>query len=193
MSSGCTLDPCRTSRMALFLWTGPKHGGKTTGAAKLARTTKQYGFRVAGLLAPSVYRDGHLVGFDALDLRSEARSPLAVRRENPGDVGPFHFVEEGLKLGNHALDVAATEGADLVIVDEFGPLELASGGWRPAVDSLVDAGRMPLVIVVRQELAGAVRKAYADVPSRVLDATAPESVHEVLCLLRDNRAKRGTG
>lgn len=153
----------------------------------------QCGFRVAGLLAPSVYRDGHLVGFDALDLASEARAPLAVRRDDPGDVGSFHFVEEGLILGSHALDVAATEGVDLVVVDEFGPLELASRGWRRAVDSLVYAGRTPLLIVVRRELAGAVQEVYADVPSRVLDATAPESAHEVICMLRDNRAAGETG
>jgi len=179
--------------MMLFLWTGPRHCGKTTGAAGLARMARHCGFRVAGLLAPSVYRDGHLVGFDALDLGSEARSPLAVRRDNPGDVGPFHFTEEGLRLGAHALDVTTTDGADLVIVDEFGPLELASRGWRRAVDLLVHAGEAPVVVVVRRELADAVRDVYADVPGKVLDATAPESVHEVICLLRDNRAARGTG
>jgi len=169
----------------LFLWTGPKHSGKTTNAAKLARLARQRGFRVAGLLAPSVYRDGRLAGFDALDLRSEARTPLAVHRDEPGDVGSFHFLEEGRRLGSRALDLAATEGADLVIVDEFGPLELASWGWRAAVDSLVYAGKIPLVLVVRQELAGAVRDVYADVPSQLLDATVPESAHEIIRLLRE--------
>src|SRR4030042_3157564 len=131
--------------MMLFLWTGPRHGGKTTGAARLARRAGQCGFHVAGLLAPSVYREGRLVGFEAVCLRSQARSVLALRRDDPGDVGPFHFVEEGLRLGRQALEAAATEGADLVIVDEFGPLELASGGWGRAVDSLVHAGRMPQI------------------------------------------------
>ena len=140
--------------MMLFLWTGPKHCGKTTAAAKLAGTVRQRGFRVAGLLAPSIYRDGRLIGFDALDLRSGVRSPLAVRRDEPGEVGPFHFLEEGLRLGSQALDVAAADGADLVMVDEFGPLELAGRGWRAAVDALVHAGRTLLVVVVRQELAG---------------------------------------
>jgi nucleoside-triphosphatase THEP1 len=166
--------------MMLFLWTGPRHSGKTTRAAKLAGMVEQSGFRVAGLLAPSVYQDGFLTGFDALDLRSQARAPLAVRRDEPGDVGSFHFLAEGLKLGARALDVAAAEGADLVIVDEFGPLELASQGWRRAVDSLVQAGKAPLLIVVRRELVDAIQEIYADVPGRVLDATARESILEVL-------------
>ena len=177
--------------MMLFLWTGPKHSGKTTGAAQLARQARQEGFRVAGLLAPSIYREGHLVGFDALDLQSGARCLLAVRRDDPGGIGPFHFMEAGLRLGHQALDAAATDGADLVIVDEFGPLELAARGWRGAVDALVRTGRTPLLLVVRQELAGAVQEAYASVPCKVLDAAAPESVPEVIRLLADGRTGGG--
>lgn len=134
-----------------------------------------------------------MVGFDAMDMRNEARSPLAVRRDDPGDIGRFHFLEEGLSFGRRALDVAATEGADLVIVDEFGRLELASRGWRSAVDSLVHAGKRPLLIVVRREWAGEVQEVYADVPSRVLDAAGPDSVHEVISLLKYNRAARKIG
>lgn len=172
--------------MMLFLWTGPKHCGKTTAAARLADTVRQHGFRVAGLLAPSLYRQGRLIGFDALDLRRGVRSPLAVRREAPGAVGPFHFLEEGLRLGSQALEVAAADGADLVVVDEFGPLELAGRGWRTAVDALVHAGRTLLVVVVRRELADAVRDAYANAPTKILDATAPESIEEVLHSLREH-------
>jgi nucleoside-triphosphatase THEP1 len=166
--------------MMLFLWTGPKHGGKTTAAAKLAHAAGQRGFRVAGLLAPSIYREGRLTGFDAVDLQSGTRVPLAVRQGSRGDVGSFHFLEEGLRLGRGALDVVATEGADLVVVDEFGPLELASNGWRAAVDALVKADRAPLLIVVRRELADAVQEAYAGVAGRILDSADPESVLEVL-------------
>jgi len=172
--------------MMLFLWTGPKHSGKTTAVAKLACTAKRHGFRVAGLLAPSIYRDGRLIGFDALDLQSGARSPLAVRRDEPGDVGSFHFLEEGLRLGNHALDAATIDGADLVVVDEFGPMELAGRGWRRAVDSLVHAGTTHLVVVVRREMADAVRVVYANAPSRLLDATALESIDEILRSLRED-------
>ncbi len=179
--------------MMLFLWTGPKHRGKTTAAARLARMAGQCGFRVAGLLAPSIYRNGHLVGFDALDVANDARTPLAVRRDDPGDGGAFRFIADGLRLGRHALDVAAVDGADLVIVDEFGPLELALRGWRQAVDALVRAGRVPLLIVVRRELVGVVREVYADVTTRVLDATAPESAHEVIRVLKANRFGGETG
>ena len=94
-------------------------------------------------------------------------------------------------LGSAALGRAATDGADLVIDDEFGPLELASQGWRGAVDALVSAGQTSLLLVVREELADTVQQLYADVPSRQLAATAPESVCEVIGILQDHPAKRG--
>jgi len=175
----------------LILWVGPKHSGKTTSAARLVQAAGKHGFIVAGLLAYSVYRDGQLSGFDACDLCTGARAPLAVRRTHGGQIGSFHFLEEGVTLGRAALSSAATDGANLVIVDEFGPLELASQGWRGAVDSLVSASRSRLLLVVREELADAVQQLYADTPSRQLAATAPESVGEVIGILGVTRSGEG--
>jgi len=172
----------------LILWAGPKHSGKTTSADRVARAARERGFTVAGLLAYSIYRQGQLCGFDAFDLRAGTRAPLAVRGDHGGQVGPFHFIEEGMTLGARALGRPGTEGADLVVVDEFGPLELASKGWRGAVDSLVDAGRTPILLVVREELAGTVQQLYAGIPSRQLRASAPESVPEVIRLLENHWA-----
>jgi len=175
----------------VILWVGPKHSGKTTSAAGLARAAVEHGFSVAGLLAYSVYRNGRLAGFDACDLRTGARAPLAVRGTHGGQIGSFRFMEEGVILGNGALGHAATDGADLVIVDEFGPLELASRGWREAVDSLACGGQMLLLLVVREELADAVQGLYAEISCRQVTAGAPESADEILRLLGDRWGKRG--
>jgi nucleoside-triphosphatase THEP1 len=48
----------------LILWTGPKHCGKTTIATKLTQIARAEGFNVAGLLAPPLYRNSKLLGFD---------------------------------------------------------------------------------------------------------------------------------
>jgi len=45
----------------LILWRGARHSGKTTAAGKLAEQARDEGFRVAGLLAPSIYVNGRLV------------------------------------------------------------------------------------------------------------------------------------
>jgi len=174
-------------RNELILWTGEKHCGKTTSAANLVKIARAEGFNVAGVLAPSIYHNSKLVGFDALELQNETRAPLAEGKINPSKKEPFTFITDGLNLGNTALGATATESADLVIVDEFGPLELKSNGWRKNVDSLLASSNAVILLVVRQELVGCVRQLYADVPCRKLAATESKSVDKVIRILKNRR------
>ena len=169
-------------RDKLILWTGEKHSGKTTSAANLVKIVRGEEFNVAGLLAPSLYDGSELLGFDAIDLHSETRVPLARRK-----TGQFTFFAEGLEFGNAALSATATKSADLVIVDEFGPLELNGRLWRKNVDSLLASSSALVLLVVRQELAEKVRLVYTDFPCRNLAAIEPESLDKVIGLLRDRR------
>jgi nucleoside-triphosphatase len=166
----------------LILWTGQKHCGKTTSAANLVKIARDEGFNVVGLLAPSLYDGSELLGFDAIDLRNENRIPLARRK-----TGRFTFFAEGLEFGNAALSTTATKSADLVIVDEFGPLELNGQGWRKNVDSLITSSDALILLVVRQELADKVRQIYIYFPCRTLPAIEPESIDKVIGMLRECR------
>jgi len=179
----------------LILWTGERHCGKSTSVAKLVRAVRKEGFDVAGVLAASLYRDGKLVGFDAVDLRNGKRAPLARRKIDGNKIGPFSFIADGLKLGNAALSITRIKSADLIIVDEFGPLELRNDGWRKKVDLLLAAGspksRPVILLVVRQELARQVRQLYPDIPCQRLFATRPESIDKVISILRKQRTGAG--
>jgi nucleoside-triphosphatase THEP1 len=168
----------------LILWTGEKHCGKTTSVASLVDIVRSEGFGVAGILAPSIYHNGKLLGFDALDLQSETRVPLARRNVDRSKTIQFTLLTEGLRLGNTALSMANTDSADLVIVDEFGPWELDGQGWRKNVDSLLAESNALIVLVVRQELADRVQQLYGNSPSRTLQATEPESANTVITILR---------
>jgi len=186
-------QPMVSTRNKLVLWTGEKHSGKTTSAAKLVETARGEGFNVAGLLAPSLYCHGELLGFDAIDLRNETREPLAKRNTDAGKTKRFTFLPEGLKLGNAALSATAAKSANIVIVDEFGPLELEGRLWRENVDSLLASGGALILLVVRQELAEAVRGAYTDFPCRRFDAIEPESIDKVIGMLNNScRSPRET-
>jgi len=162
----------------LILWTGPKHSGKSTAATELARRAAAAGFTVAGILAPSVPD-----GYDLLDLRTGARTPLA-RRRRDGDekIGRFAFSRAALDAGAEALG-AATD-ADLAIVDEFGPLELAGAGWRPAVDGLIRSARGTVLLVVREGLLATVGRLWGDGEVVAIDALAPGAADRVLGLLQ---------
>jgi len=169
------------------LWTGPKHCGKTTSATKLAQVARAEGFNVAGLLSPPLYRNSELLGFDVLDLQNGTRAPLARRKISQSKARPFTFITDGLKLGNAALSKENTKSADLIIVDEFGPLEIKGQGWRKSVDSLLISSNAVILLVVRRELANAVRQLYADVPCRELAATEGNSIDDVITMLKNCR------
>jgi nucleoside-triphosphatase THEP1 len=174
-------------RNRFLLWFGAKHSGKTTTAAKLAQRACAEGFTVAGLLAPSIYLNGELIGFDTLDLRNKTRAHLADRKTNGNKTERFAFTADGLKLGSAALSPASTKSAELIIVDEFGPLEIHGSGWRKNVDSLFSSSNATMLLVVRREVAEQVRQLYANVPSRKLSASKPESIDKVLTILRSHR------
>jgi nucleoside-triphosphatase THEP1 len=171
-----------STRNKLILWTGEKHSGKTTSAANLVKIARGEGFDIAGLLAPSIYSDGELLGFDVIDLRNENRIPLAKRK-----TGRFTFFDSGLEFGKAALSTTATKSAALVIIDEFGPLELNGQGWHESVDILLASSNALILLVVRRELADEVQRVYKDFPCRNLAANEPESIDKVIGMLRSNR------
>jgi len=145
------------------------------------------GFSVAGLLAPVVYKDKQLVGFGAVDLGQAKRIALASQRVPASKREKLVFTEAGLKLGKAALSLPAVRAAELVIVDEFGPLELAEKGWRKEIDLLLASTDALVVLIVREELQEKVQNLYKNYPSLKLAANKQESVNEVVNILRNRR------
>jgi nucleoside-triphosphatase THEP1 len=162
----------------IVLWVGPKHSGKTTSATEMVENLRTGGHSVGGILAPSLYRDGRLVGFDIVDVLSGRRGPL-LRLGRPGDVGPFVFEAEGVGLAQSALASSYCRQSDLIVIDEFGPLELAGRGWRDAVDRLVKANDSLLLLVVRQSLITTVSELYTSHSVHILPADVPGSTAHI--------------
>jgi nucleoside-triphosphatase THEP1 len=181
---GPVAEAVRLGYKQIVLWTGPRHSGKTTAAAKLAKQAQDQGLAVAGLLAEAFHRDGRLAGFEGVDLGSGRRKVMALPPVEGGSNKAFVVTDEGMRFGRRVLDEAAAGKADVVIVDEFGPLELAGKGWRGAINRLACGFPGTLVLVVRSELAPNVQRLYADRQCRVVDATTPGAVQE---LLRETR------
>ena len=92
------------------------------------------GLSVAGILAPGLLEDGRRSGFDLVDL-GPGKRPVGARGRRTGPAHPqwsrFAFSPDGLALGERALGPGAF-GADVIVVDEVGPFELAGGGWASA-------------------------------------------------------------
>jgi len=170
----------------LILWTGPKHCGKTTSATNLIQMARKEGFIVAGILEPSLYDKGELYGFDVLDIQNQKRIPLTRRNKDKSSTGFFDFIKDGIKFGKAVLSSDAIKFADLIIIDEFGPLEVRGDGWRRNIDSLL-SNKAIMLIIIRQELKDTFKKLYADVPCRELEAVEQNSVLEVITMLKNRR------
>lgn len=178
-----------SAHIRVILWFAARHSGKTTSAFELAKRVGAQGYAVAGLVAPSVYLNGELIGFDLLDLRSNKRTHLAVRKTKNNEAARFTFSSAGRRLARSALNPARVKSADLVIVDEFGPLEVRGKGWRSDVDLLLTSTNALILLVVRNELTDRVRELYSSFPSQKLPATDPKSIDRVIAII-ENRRRR---
>ena len=101
-----------------------------------------------------------------------------------GAAGPFVFNEEGLRIGRAALSSKVTRQAELVVVDEFGPLELRGGLWRDAADRLAAEADKLLLLVVREELRRTVADIYTARRVEVMPAAEPLSTRRILALMK---------
>jgi nucleoside-triphosphatase THEP1 len=127
--------------------TGERGAGKTTLAAAVVERLRAAGARVGGVLAPGAYRDGRRHSFEVVALTTGERRPLSSRDPLPGWIEEqcFWVDPAGYALGNAALAAGA---ADVIVVDEVGPWELAGSGWAARLDDLA-GGATPLLLVVR--------------------------------------------
>jgi nucleoside-triphosphatase THEP1 len=93
-------------------------------------------------------------------------------------------------LGKAALDISMVRSADMVIVDEFGPMELAGRGWRRQVDLLLSKTNAAILLVVREELVQEVERLYGECGCRKVAAAGSDSIEQVIDILRQRRFVR---
>ncbi|MBU1936955.1 nucleoside-triphosphatase, partial [bacterium] len=141
----------------VLLLTGAVGEGKTTALAKLVRFWNASGKDVRGILAYRVFEDEQLVGYDLEIIGDDERIILA-RKNGTGleKIGPFVFSDDALARGRCALKASAA--ADVVVIDEFGPLELSGGGWSEEAAWLLQRSDAILIIVVREQIIEQVRR-----------------------------------
>jgi nucleoside-triphosphatase THEP1 len=161
-----------------ILVTGSQGCGKTTFCQKVIESVRLEGGRIGGVLAPAVYFDRYHVGADAIDLASGRSAPItrpALEDDSPRaiDGSRWIMVRQGLDLARQALEWAIRHPCDLIVVDEFGPLELAGGGIREQAIDAWNSGR-DVLLVVRSAIADEAISALGRPPDvRLVPEAAP--------------------
>lgn len=164
--------------MKIAVITGGRGSGKSTLLAGTLKAAARPGLRIAGILAPSAVESGRRVGYDLQDLSGGGRVPLARRLadEAGGDRPvPFSFFPEGLDAGRRALSPRICSSADVIAVDEVGPLEIAGGGWAPCLTPLLELSGCRHVWVVRSRLLERIQQVFGFEASLVVRAGAEDA------------------
>lgn len=136
-----------------FLITGKPGVGKTTLFMNVVNLLRGRGVRVGGFMCPEVRAGGRRIGFKIVALDTNEEGWLARRQAIvPGPrIGSYTVVaEDAVRVGVSALD-RALKVADLVCIDEIGPMELAVRELRDAIINVL-ASEVNLLAVIHWKL-----------------------------------------
>lgn len=117
----------------LFITASPGTG-KTSVLLKTIEVLKARDYSVGGMISREVRTCGARVGFEILDLSSGRRGWLAhVNQKHGPRIGKYRVNLEDLdNIGAEAI-ATAVENADVVAIDEIGPMELHSERFKAVV------------------------------------------------------------
>jgi len=132
----------------LLLVTGRPGIGKTAVLLNAAEGLKTRDYCVGGMISKEVRREGKRVGFEVVDFRTGMRGWLAHVEQRVGpQVGKYKVNLGDLdSIGANAV-LDASRNADVVIIDEIGPMELLSQAFRKAVNEALDSSKLVLAVI----------------------------------------------
>lgn len=135
----------------ILLLTGNPGVGKTTVVMEVVDSLKEKGYNVGGIVSREVRSDNVRTGFEIIDLMSERQGWLARVTSGTGPrVGKYRVEMHDLEsIGVRAI-IDAVDGSDVVVIDEIGPMELFSGGFKEAVKKALECAKLVLCVVHRR-------------------------------------------
>jgi nucleoside-triphosphatase len=131
----------RTLTFRVFL-TGIPGVGKSTVVRKVVERIQQDGVKVGGMTSADLRSGSVRVGFEIRNLMTGEAGVLAHINQGTGPrIGKYHVKTEDLdRIGTGAI-ISAIKHADLVIIDEVGPMELTSRSFKDAVQAALACGK----------------------------------------------------
>lgn len=133
----------------IFILTGPVHSGKTTLLKKVVWELKGQKYRIEGFLSEAVLKKEETVGYDLFDLKEEKSIPFIrkIGEKEWQKIGSYFFIPQGLAEAEKI--ILRGKEADILVVDEVGPLELSGKGFWPALKQVVFQPLTSFLFVMR--------------------------------------------
>ncbi|UCE16987.1 MAG: NTPase [Candidatus Bathyarchaeota archaeon] len=144
-----------------MLITGRPGIGKTSVLLKAMNVLKTKGYKVGGMVSREVRKSGVRVGFEIVDFETGRKGWLAhVNHPTGPRVGKYHVNLKDLNVIGASSILNAVANADVVVVDEIGPMELFSPAFKEAVAQAINSEKPMLGTVhhkARDSLITAIR------------------------------------
>jgi nucleoside-triphosphatase len=118
----------------LIFITGRPGIGKTSVLLRAVGVLKTRGYKVGGMVSREVRKGGVRVGFEIVDFETGRRGWLAHVNQPAGpQVSKYRVNLNDLNVIGAGSILNAVANADVVVVDEIGPMELFSPAFKEAV------------------------------------------------------------
>ena len=132
----------------LLLLTGDPGVGKTTVLLGIVEALKVRGYKVGGMVSREVRSHGRRIGFEILDLAGGGSGWLAhVGQKTGPQVGKYRVNLKDLDTIGAGSIIKAVENSDVIAVDEIGPMELFSEGFKDAIRRAVESGKIVVGVI----------------------------------------------
>lgn len=136
----------------VIILTGPVNSGKTTLLRRAVEELRKQNFNLDGFLSDAVVHAKKKIGYNLLDLKMNRSIPF-IRKSGHKDwqkVGPYFFIPEGLAWANQV--IRRSSEAEILIVDEIGPLELSGKGLWPVLEKVLSQRVQKFFFVLRRNI-----------------------------------------
>ena len=146
----------------LIFLTGKPGVGKTSILLRAVETLKAKGFRIGGMISREIRDQGVRTGFEIADIETGKKGWLAHINQRTGPrVGKYRVNLADLNRTGAVSILRAIEEADIIVIDEIGPMELHSQAFREAVTEAISSNKPvlgtvhyraknPLVIAIKK-------------------------------------------
>jgi len=167
----------------LILITGQPSVGKTTILLRTASALKSKRCKIGGMISREVREGGTRVGFEIVDLETGQKGWLANINQPTGPkLGKYRVNLSDLNAIGVRSILNAVADADIIIVDEIGPMELFSLAFKEAVSIAIESEK-PVIGTIhyraREPLINAI-KAREDVEIVEVTRENREQLHNLI-------------
>jgi nucleoside-triphosphatase len=126
----------------LIFVTGPPGIGKTSVLLRSVNGLKNRGYEIGGMISRDVREGGVRVGFEIMDFSTGQRGWLAhVNQPTGPKISKYRVNLTDLEAIGVSSILDAIKNADIIIVDEIGPMELFSSAFRDVVVQAVESDK----------------------------------------------------